>query len=255
MNSTKPRTEIHCHLLPGVDDGARDLDESLEMAAVAAADGTRAIVVTPHVRSDFITDVWLVSDVFRELSETVAASDLAVDLHCGGELGHDLVGRLTQTELEVIAVGPPGGRWLLVEAPFEGLGYEFSAATAELRERGFGIVIAHPERAAGLLEDGALELARELEAGSLLQVNHWSLTGGHGAAAEEAALTLLHSGVVTALASDAHPGWRRPTLSVGAAGARAAGLEEPSATALVADKPWNLVRHGVAPLRMPALLA
>jgi hypothetical protein len=118
MNSTKPPTEIHCHLLPGVDDGARDLDESLEMAAVAAADGTRAIVVTPHVRSDFVTDVWHVRDGFCELRKAVVASGLAVDLHCGGELGHDLVGRLTQAELEVIAVfGAPWAYRVL------GLGY------------------------------------------------------------------------------------------------------------------------------------
>ena len=96
MTFAKPPTEIHCHMLPGVDDGARDLDESIEMASVAAADGTRAIVVTPHVRSVFITDVWLVRDAFRELRLAIAGMGIAVELHCGGELGHDLVGRLEQ---------------------------------------------------------------------------------------------------------------------------------------------------------------
>ena len=160
MTFAKPPTEIHCHMLPGVDDGARDLDESLEMASVAAADGTRAIVVTPHVRSDFVTDVWLVRDAFRELRLAIAGMGIAVELHCGGELGHDLVDRLEQAELEAIALGPPGHRWLLVEAPFDGLDEEFTAATDELRERGFGIVIAHPERAAGLLEDSWPSLRR-----------------------------------------------------------------------------------------------
>ena len=188
MKLPKPLTEIHCHLLPGVDDGARDIDDSLEMASVAAADGTRTIVVTPHVRSDFVTDVLLVWERFVELRLALAGMGIEVELHCGGELGHDLVGRLDQSELEVIAIGPPDHRWLLVEAPFEGLDEDFTAATDELRQRGFGVVIAHPERAAGLLEDGWRLLRQELEAGSRLQVNHWSLTGAHGAAAEEVAL-------------------------------------------------------------------
>lgn len=246
MNSPAPRTEIHCHLLPGVDDGARDIDDSLDMAAIAAADGTRAIVVTPHVRSDFVTDTSIVRDLFAELSETVARAGIEVQLHRGGELGHDLVGRLGQTELETIAVGPRSRRWLLVEAPFEGLDDAFAAACDELRARGFGVVIAHPERAAGLLDPDAQALDRELEAGAVLQINHWSLTGAHGARAELAALELLRRGLVGALASDAHPGWRRPTLSVGAAAAVAAGAGPRVAGALVADRPARLVREGLS---------
>ncbi|MEJ7657550.1 MAG: CpsB/CapC family capsule biosynthesis tyrosine phosphatase [Thermoleophilaceae bacterium] len=246
MVSPAPRTEIHCHLLPGVDDGARDLGDSLAMAAVAAADGTATIVVTPHVRADFVADVSIVTQVFAELSEAVARAGIEVELHRGGELGHDLVGRLSQSELEAIAVGPPGRRWLLVEAPFEGLDHAFGAATDELRARGFGIVIAHPERASGLLEGEAGGLRRELEEGSLLQVNHWSLTGAHGAEAEAAALELLGRGLIDALASDAHPGWRRPTLSVGAAAALAAGADARTAAALVAERPSRLVREGIS---------
>ena len=204
------------------------------------------------MRSNFATDVWLVRDAFRELRLAIPGMGIVVELHCGGELGPDLVGRLEQAELEAIALGPPGHRWLLVEAPFDGLDEEFTAATDELRERGFGIVIAHPERAVGLLEDSWPALRRELAAGSRLQVNHWSLTGAHGAAAEEAALALLDCGLVAALASDAHPGWRRPTLSLGASAAQAAGVDERSALALIADGPWSLLRSGVRP-RVPAL--
>jgi len=61
------RTEIHCHILPGVDDGARDFDDSIEMAALAAADGTRTLVVTSHVRPDFVTDVSMLPSLAAEL--------------------------------------------------------------------------------------------------------------------------------------------------------------------------------------------
>ena len=252
--SAAPRTEIHCHLLPGVDDGARDLGDSLEMATVAAADGTATIVVTPHVRSDFVDDPSSVREAFAELSAAVTAAGIAVELHRGGELGHDLVGRLSQSELETIAVGPAGRRWLLVESPFEGLDRAFGAATDELRARGFGIVLAHPERAAGLLDDAARGLGRELEAGSLLQVNHWSLSGAHGAEAEAVARALLARGLVDALASDAHPGWRRPTLSAGESAAISAGAEPAYAAALVRDRPARMVREGVS-ARLAGLLA
>lgn len=240
------RTEIHCHLLPGIDDGARDLDDSVEMATVAAADGTATILATPHVRSDFVTDVSILPELVAELRGALAHAGVGVDVHCSGELGHELVGRLGQVELETIASGPPGRRWLLVEAPFDGLGDEFTAASSELRARGFGVVIAHPERSPGFVEGHCESLGREIERGSLLQVNQWSLTGGHGAEAEAAALALLRQGLVAVLASDSHPGWRQPTLSVGAAAARAAGLGVDSAALLVTDRPARLVREGMS---------
>ncbi len=240
------RTEIHCHLLPGIDDGARDLDDSVDMAAVAAADGTATILATPHVRSDFVTDVSILPELVAELRANLALAGVKVEVHCSGELGHELVGRLGQVELETIASGPSGRRWLLVEAPFDGLGEEFTAATGELRARGFGVVIAHPERSPGVLEGCREALGLEIERGSLLQVNQWSLTGGHGAEAEAAGLALLRQGRVAVLASDSHPGWRRPTLSVGAAAAQAAGLDAGSAALLVTDRPASLVRDGIA---------
>ena len=243
------RTEIHCHLLPGIDDGARDLDDSVAMAAVAAADGTGTILATPHARSDFVTDVSILPELVAELRGILAHAGVGVEVHCSGELGHGLVGRLGQVELETIASGPSGPsgrRWLLVEAPFDGLGDEFTAATSELRARGFGVVIAHPERTTGLVEGHCEALGAEIERGSRLQVNQWSLTGGHGAEAHAAGLALLRRGRVAVLASDSHPGWRRPTLSVGDAAAQAAGLDAGSAALLVTDRPASLVRDGIA---------
>lgn len=213
------------------------------MAAVAAADGTGTVLATPHVRSDFVTDVSILPELVVELREALALAGVEVEVHCSGELGHELVGRLGQAELETIAAGPPGRRWLLVEAPFDGLGGEFTAATGELRARGFGVVIAHPERSPGVLEGRGEALAREIQRGSLLQINQWSLTGGHGA--EAAGLALLWQGRVAVLASDSHPGWRRPTLSVGVAAARGAGLDAGSAALLVTDRPARLVREGM----------
>jgi hypothetical protein len=82
--------------------------------------------------------VWLLRDAFRELRLTIAGMGIAVELHCGGELGHDLVGRLEQAELDAIALGPPGHRWLLVEAPFDGLGESSRRPRTSCASAGWG---------------------------------------------------------------------------------------------------------------------
>jgi protein-tyrosine phosphatase len=162
-------TDIHFHLLPGVDDGPETIEESIELAAAAFAEGTRTIVATPHIRSDFFTAVEELPERVREVEARLATEGIAMTVLRGGELGHDMVGRLGQPELELIAQGPPGGRWLLVETPFSGLGEDFGAATDELRDRGFGVVVAHPERAPD--SDGSRwrALRHELAHGSVLQ--------------------------------------------------------------------------------------
>ena len=158
--------DIHFHLLHGVDDGPETLADSVALARAAVADGTRTVVCTPHVRTDFVTEPLDVVELVRELREALAHAGVPLELRCGGELGHDLAGTLSQPQLEAIAQGPAGNRWLLVEAPFDGLTGDFRAATAELRERGFGVVIAHPERVAFAETDGLEALRLELAQGS-----------------------------------------------------------------------------------------
>ena len=135
---------------------------------------------------------------------------------------------------------------MLLEAPFEGLGEDVCGAADELRARGFGVVLAHPERCAGLLEDeGRRLLARELSLGTVPQVNAWSLAGGYGAEAEATATRLVRERLVGVIGSDAHPGWRAPTLSVGAARARTAGLTAREAAGLVESGPARLLARGL----------
>jgi protein-tyrosine phosphatase len=205
-------TELHFHALHGLDDGPTSLAESVELLRLAEEDGTASVVATPHVRTDFVTDVSDLPDRVRELADAAAAEGIHVELRTGGELGHDMVGRLTQLELNVIANGPSTGRWLLVEAPFHSIGEDFHAATDELRDRGFGVMIAHPERSADATLDGGAGLRRELAAGSLAQVNAQSITGGHGPDPRAAALGLIAEGLVSVVASDAHGPTRPPLL-------------------------------------------
>lgn len=208
-----PGVELHFHALHGLDDGPATLGESVDLLRRAAEDGTATVVATPHVRGDFVTDVSDLPDRVRELAAAAADEGIGIDLRAGGEMGHDMVGRLTQPELELISQGPPAGRWLLVEAPFHAIDDDFHSATEELRDRGFGVVIAHPERSADASLDGSAGLRRELAAGALAQVNAQSITGAHGPDARRAAYGLIAEGLVSIVASDAHGPTRPPLLA------------------------------------------
>jgi protein-tyrosine phosphatase len=249
----RPRTEIHFHLLPGIDDGPPQVEDSLYLADRARRDGTGTIVATPHVRTDFHARVDDLPLRVRELQAHIDAAGIPISVRVGAELGHDMVGRLDQRELDSIAHGPRGARWLLVESPFDGIGDEFSAATEELRDRGFATVLAHPERAAGVLDDGAPGLCRELAAGAVLQVNASSLLGVHGGAARDAGAEIARRYPV-ALASDAHSPWKPPSLTEAIAAAIELGVPAPLAHRMANSAPRALLRNGLA-LPEPALAA
>jgi protein-tyrosine phosphatase len=250
--------DLHFHLLPGVDDGPSTLADSLELARAAVEDGTATIVATPHVRTDFVTDVLGLSERVRELQAALDAEGIPLGVRCGGELGHDMVGRLSQHELETIAQGPVDGRWLLVEAPFERISGDFHAATTELRGRGFGVLLAHPERSADASLDGSAGLLRELRQGSLAQLNALSLGGGHGAEAEEAAFRLVDEGMASVVGSDAHGPTRPPALAKALCSLLGRGVDAAAARALTASGPRRLLVRGLPqrpPARRPALVA
>jgi protein-tyrosine phosphatase len=246
-------TELHFHALPGLDDGPTSMEESLELLGLAARDGTGTVVATPHVRTDFVTDVSDLPDRVRELSAAATAEGVAMDLRTGGELGHDMVGRLSQRELSVIAQGPPAGRWLLVEAPFHAIDEDFHAATDELRDRGFAVLIAHPERSADAALDGAAGLRRELAAGSLAQVNAQSITGHHGPDARAAAFELIAEGLASVVASDAHGPTRPPLLGEVRRLLADDGFDVGLCRSLTLGRPGGLLARGIH--RRPALVA
>jgi len=238
------RAEIHFHILPGVDDGPRDLDESIHLACFACLEGTTTLVATPHVRGDFVTDVSDLPDRVREVREALGEEGIELQVLLGAELGHDMVGRLGQAELDLVAQGPPRARWLLLEAPFDGLGWEFAAAAHELRERGFACVVAHPERAFGVLDDDCAALAAQIAEGSVAQLNAGSLEGRQGIDARRAAFELMaHFPCV--ISSDAHGRRRCPALAAGLRAAITQGVRHDVAHRMVDEAPRALLRDAL----------
>jgi protein-tyrosine phosphatase len=235
--------DLHCHLLPDVDDGPGSLEESLDYALMASRAGTDRIVATPHVGQVDVAELPSRVDELRHALEA-AGIDLRVD--CGGELKPHSIASLSDGELDTIAHGPPGSRWVLLEVPFRGLGPDLLDAADELRSRGFASVLAHLERASSF-RDSIPVLREQVDRGGGVQMNVGPLTGEESPARQQAALRLLRTGLPTALATDAHPPDRPYTLEQGRRLAIAGGGTTPAtATRLVAQAPRGLLSHGLS---------
>jgi protein-tyrosine phosphatase len=245
--------DLHCHLLPGLDDGAATMAATLTHAARLEAAGVRDVACTPHVkRLEFPRiDLIRLERLRDEAQRLIAGRGIDVRLHGGGELGHDDGLELAEDELELIAQGPAHARWLLLECPFEGMEDDFTASAERLWDLGYDLLLAHPERARPVPggEDRLLDL---VDRGALLQVNATSLLGRHGPRARTVAGQLLADGLVWCLASDGHPGTRDDTLDQGFDALVAGGASERLAALLTQVNPRLLLEQGAAPLSLAA---
>jgi protein-tyrosine phosphatase len=234
--------ELHFHLLPGIDDGPSSMEDSVALAAAAVDDGTLTVVATPHINGQCVSDPSVIPECTRELAERLRRERVGLDVLPGGELAHVMVERLSNRQLASVAHGPPGNQWVLLEAPFSGLDESYTAAADELRERGFAVVVAHPERACKTTV-GTTALQHELAAGSAVQLTAWSFAGLNGEEARVAALRLVY-GPRVVVASDAHGAARGPALRLGLDALRRFGYPEPHR--LAGANPRALLEYGLA---------
>lgn len=205
--------DLHCHILPGVDDGAESLEDAVAMCRLAAADGCVALVATPHLRRDEWTELPRAeySEILADLQRAVGAKPR---LFLGGEIRVDseLPGALRAAG--ATAPAPlAGSRYLLLEFEPGGFGPEPLALVEELRGEGWTPIVAHPELTPFLAEEPGL-LADLVEAGALAQVTAMSVTGDFGKRPRQLALEWIGEGIAHFLASDSHsPSWRPPGLT------------------------------------------
>jgi protein-tyrosine phosphatase len=242
-----PYADLHCHILPGLDDGSRSLSESLNFARRLDAEGVRDVAATPHIKhTHHPFQLSTLAPLRAKLQQAIDEAHLDVTVHRGGELAHEDALTLDPEELELIAQGPEHAPWLLLECPFEGLDDIFDAAAARLQGLGYGLLLAHPERA-----DSDIELLRpHLEHGALLQVNVSSLLGHHGPRPKRVGEQLVRTGLAYCLASDTHPGTREATLPQGLAALARLGVNEIQATRLTQSNPRFLLREGITQLAL-----
>jgi protein-tyrosine phosphatase len=201
--------DLHCHPLPGIDDGPASTEQSLAMMRLAAAGGIRTMVATPHVSAQYpSTRATGVGAGVRALQAEADAAGIDVRLVAGAEL--ELMQRevLHADELPGLCLGD--GPYTLVELPFTA-----TAQVAEMLLSMHGdvqpVVLAHPERCRPFHEDPEL-LGRLVDQGMLVQVTAASLCGTYGSTAQRSAWAMLERGLVHVVATDSHDVVRRPPL-------------------------------------------
>ena len=202
--------DIHCHILHRFDDGASSLDESLDMARMAAETGVTDIVVTPHFpgRSSSLRTLPTLVERFGELTQAAAGAQIPITFHLGAEI-------LCTGETEELArkkLLPTIGEtdYFLTEFYFdEDLDF-MDDMLRRLASAGYTPVVAHPERY-GAVQQEPMILERWFRRGYVLQLNKGSILGAFGRRAEHTAHLILRAGLAHVIASDAHSATRRTT--------------------------------------------
>jgi len=210
--------DLHSHILPGIDDGPRTLEDALAMASVASRAGTRVIAATPHVRDDHpeVVPGEILGRV-AALNAELVDRGIGLEVVPGGEVGIVDALERPQEDLRLVTLGA-NGQDLLVETPHGPLPASFERLLAAVQARGFRVILAHPEHNPDFQRDPA-RLAAIADTGILLQLTASSLARGRSPW-QRAAVHVLRGGIAHVLASDAHSaGWRPPVLADGMEGA------------------------------------
>jgi protein-tyrosine phosphatase len=241
--------DLHCHLLPGVDDGAADLGTALAMARIAVDDGIKVIACTPHIYPGmYDNDGPAIRRAVAELQTRLEEADIPLRLTLGADahIAPDLVAGLRAGRVPTLH----DGRYFLLEPPHHVAPPRLADTVFDLLAAGYVPVITHPERLSWIEDhyETFVELARK---GAWLQVTAGSLTGRFGKAARYWAERLLDEGWVHILATDSHGVDRRPPLL--AEGQRVAErwLGAGEALHLVETRPQGILDN-LQPERLPA---
>jgi len=245
--------DLHCHILPGIDDGAVDLGVSLDMARASVADGVSVLACTPHILPGLYHNVGpQIISAIQQLQDALEKNDIPLRLVAGADVHMvpDLVEGLRSGRLLSLA----GSRYVLIEPPHHTAPPQLESFFFSMLVEGFVPVLTHPERLKWLPH--RYESIRQLvRAGVWMQITSGSLAGAFGRNAQYWAHRMLDEGCVHLLATDAHDTQRRPPdLRRGRdlAAARV-GIEE--AEHLVVTRPRGVVENEIpANLPMPVAL-
>ena len=232
MTHTWSMVDLHCHILPGLDDGAKTLEDSLAMAEDAIADGITHVVATPHASTHYSFDFRRVRCGLEELSDKLEGR-LTLASGCDFHMNHENLLAIRK-EPRPFCINQKD--YLLVEFNEFSIPPAMDRTLHELQLAGLRPVVTHPERN-GILRSDPDRLRKWVAQGCYVQVTAGSLTGVFGPSAEEQVWTWLGAGLVHFVSSDAHNTTRRPLKLKFAYDAIAAQLGEERARSLLIDNP------------------
>lgn len=203
--------DLHCHILPCVDDGSKSLEESLSMAKKAVEDSIHTIVATPHTLDGiYLNPVQKVSSRVTDLEDVLSKNHIDLRLCAGADV------HLCPRMMERVASGDAGtidnaGKYLLLELPSQTVPPGVKDEIFNLKVNGITPIITHPERNPIIQHDMNI-LFELVSMGALCQVTAMSITGDFGGMVMKCAEMLLKNRLVHVIASDAHSFDSRPPV-------------------------------------------
>ena len=252
--------DLHCHMLPAVDDGPSDLEAALALARAQQHAGVRTAVATPHVTAEHAHNLSAeIADRVEGLRCAIATEgDIELELLAGGEVDLWRAAELSDDELDALKLG--GGPWLLAESPLRP-GASFDGLVHDLQSRGHRLLLAHPERCPAFQSDPS-KLANLVYGGVLTSITAGAFVGRFGDTVRRFTQRLVADGLVHSVASDAHGADRRrpglrAELEVSGLGSMVAWWTEEVPAAILAgdrippapDAPVGSGRRGLRILR------
>jgi len=232
--------DLHTHYLPGLDDGAKSLEETLAMAEMAWRDGIRRVVVTPHVaEGQWETTPEEIAQKMEEVQAACREQGLGLEFISGAEvlIGDDLPERVQDGRAPTLA---GMGQYLLLEFPFVGLPLCTKDVIFQLRLQGVRPIIAHPERY-GEFQQEPERFYRFAVDGILGQVTAQSLLGGYGPQPKRTAELFIKHRWAQIIATDTHGPTNRPPILSEAVQAAAALIGEEEARKMVTETPQRIL--------------
>lgn len=250
MNGCPRFVDLHCHLLPGIDDGPESWEVSLDMARAAVAEGIGTVVCTPHQLGKHSDNTGeRIRPLVSELQDRLRAEEIPLRVLPGGDvrIEAELVSKVLQGEVVSLA---DRRRHVLLELPHD-LYLPLDRLLEDLSAAGLVGVLSHPERNRGLLRDPSV-LRPLVEAGCLMQVTAGSVMGDFGGPAQQLAQSMIEQGLVHFLATDAHNTRSRPPSMRPAYERVCQWVGEEAAARLCAVHPARVVEGRDLPSRPPA---
>ena len=199
--------DLHCHILPGLDDGPVNFDFSVAIARSAAAAGIQVMVATPHIRADYDVEPDTVEPRVKRLNAALEAEDIQLLVLSGGEVSLQKASELDDETLRKVCLG--SSDYLLIESPYRTSDIDIEGIVRDVQARGFKPLLAHPERCP-IFQHDPDRLQRLVNSGVLCSITASSMAGGFGTTVRRFTLELLHDGLVHDVASDAHDHLHRP---------------------------------------------
>lgn len=235
--------DLHCHILPGIDDGPEHVEASLAMARAQVEAGVTTVVATPHVSWNYGNSAGTIRPATVTLQAAIDAAGIPLRVLPGAEVALTRAADLSAEQLAELRLGD--GPWLLLEPPMAVDSPGIEGMIGMVQSRGSRILLAHPERCAAFHRDPDL-LARLVRSGCRGQVTAGALTGTFGRTVQSLARRFVDEGLIHVVASDAHDADYRPP------GLRAAISDAgyaPLADWLTADVPGAMLENRPLPPR------